>query len=45
MAGRPLEEFFLDYTQLASIAIVFEGDLFPEAGAVGAVYLDEIQLE
>lgn len=41
----PLEEFFLDYTQLASIAIVFEGDLFPEAGAIGTVYLDEIQLE
>ena len=41
----PLDEFFLDQTQLASIAVVFEGDLFPETGGVGTVYLDEIKLE
>lgn len=41
----PLEEFFLDQTQLASIAIVFEGELYPEAGAIGTVYLDDVTLE
>lgn len=44
-ATVPLDEFFLDYTQLASIAIVFEGDLFPETGHTGTIYVDNIALE
>lgn len=44
-ASIPLDEFFLDYSQLASIAVVFEGDLFPETGHAGVVYIDDIGLE
>ncbi|MBI3333150.1 MAG: hypothetical protein HYZ93_03575 [Candidatus Omnitrophica bacterium] len=44
-ATVPLDEFFLDVEQLAAIAIVFEGDLFPESGHAGTVYLKEIALE
>lgn len=41
----PMDEFFLDYTQLASISVVFEGDLFPETGSTGVVYIDDLTLE
>ncbi|PIQ82998.1 MAG: hypothetical protein COV76_00660 [Candidatus Omnitrophica bacterium CG11_big_fil_rev_8_21_14_0_20_64_10] len=41
----PLDEFFVDYAQLAAVSIVFEGDLFPETGHAGTVYFDEIVLE
>ena len=41
----PLDEFFLDYSQLASISIVFEGDLFPETGHTGVIYIDDLALE
>lgn len=41
----PLDEFFLDYSQLASVAIVFEGDLFPETGHAGVIYIDDLALE
>ena len=44
-ATIPLDEFFLDQSQLAAISIVFEGDLFPETGHSGVVYLDEIAFE
>ncbi|MDO8729660.1 MAG: hypothetical protein Q7J69_00510 [Candidatus Omnitrophota bacterium] len=44
-AKIPLDEFFLDYSQLASVAIVFEGDLFPETGHSGVVYIDDLALE
>ena len=44
-ASIPLDEFFLDYSQLASVAIVFEGDLFPETGHAGVVYIDDLALE
>lgn len=44
-AEIPLDEYFLDYSQLAAISIVFEGDLFPETGHSGTVYLDDISLE
>ncbi len=44
-AKIPLDEFFLDYSQLASISIVFEGDLFPETGHAGVIYLDDLALE
>jgi len=41
----PLDEFFVDYAQLAAVSFVFEGDLFPETGHAGTVYLDEIVIE
>ena len=44
-ATVPLDEFYLDYTQLASVSIVFEGDLFPETGNTGTVYIDDLSLE
>ena len=44
-ATIPLDEFFVDYSQLASISIVFEGDLFPDTGHAGTVYIDDITLE
>ena len=44
-AKIPLDEFFLDYTQLAGISIVFDGDLFPETGHAGILYIDDIALE
>ncbi len=44
-AKIPLDEFFLDYTQLASVSIVFEGDLFPETGHAGVLYIDDLALE
>ncbi|MBI3318014.1 MAG: hypothetical protein HYZ90_02555 [Candidatus Omnitrophica bacterium] len=44
-ATVPLDEFFLDHGQLASVSIVFEGDLFPESGHAGTVYLENIALE
>lgn len=43
-ATIPLEEFFVDNAQLATISINFEADLMPEGGA-GTVYLDEITIE
>ena len=44
-ATIPLDDFFLDYGQLASLSIVFEGDLFPETGHAGTIYLDDLTLE
>ncbi|MCM8812296.1 MAG: hypothetical protein NC910_04530 [Candidatus Omnitrophica bacterium] len=44
-ATIPLDEYFIDHSQLASISIVFEGDLFSDAGHAGTIYLDEIALE
>ena len=44
-ATIPLDEFFLDYAHLASISVVFEGELFPETGHTGVVYIDDITLE
>ncbi len=44
-ATLPLDEFFLDYSQLASVSIVFEGDLFPETGHAGVIYIDDLTLE
>ncbi len=41
----PLEEYFIDHSQLASIAIVFEGDLFPASGHAGTIYIDNIAIE
>ena len=44
-ATVPLEEFFIDHSQLSSIAIVFEGDLFPETGQAGTIYIDNLAIE
>ncbi|MBI3322439.1 MAG: hypothetical protein HYZ94_02020, partial [Candidatus Omnitrophica bacterium] len=44
-ATIPLDEFYLDHTQLASISFVFEGDLFPETGHTGTIYIDDVSLE
>ncbi len=44
-ATIPFDEFFIDYTRLSAISVVFEGDLFPAAGSAGKVYLDDIALE
>ena len=41
----PLDEYFIDLTQIASIAVVFEGDLFPPTGHAGIVYVDQVVLE
>ncbi len=43
-ATIPLEEFFVDNAQLATISINFEADLMPEGGA-GVVYIDEMAIE
>ena len=44
-ATIPLEEYFLDVSQIASTSIVFEGDLFPSVGHAGIIYLDDFVLE
>ena len=44
-ASIPMDEFFVDTTQLAAISVVFEGDLFGEAGHEGTIFLDDIALE
>ena len=41
----PLDAFFVDYKELASIAICFEGDCFPTGAAKGTVYIDDLILE
>lgn len=44
-ATIPLSEFFIDYTQLSGISVVFDGDLFTAVGSAGKIYLDDIALE
>ncbi len=44
-AAIPLDAFFIDMKELASLAICFEGDCFPEGKGVGQVYIDEIMFE
>jgi len=41
----PLEAFYLDYTELASIVIAFETDVFPQGAGQGTVYIDEMVLK
>ena len=41
----PLDEFFIDYSKLSSVAISFESDCFPEGAGSGTIYLDDIALE
>lgn len=44
-AQIPLNNFFLDLSKLASLAICFEKDCFPEGSATGIVYIDDIAFE
>ncbi len=44
-AAVPLDVFFLDKKEIASIAICFEGDCFPEGAAKGTIYIDDLKLE
>lgn len=44
-ARVPLSEFYIDFTQLSGISVVFAGDLYPASGSAGSIYLDDIALE
>ncbi len=41
----PLNDFWIDNKKLASIAICFEGDVFPEGKGEGTVYIDDMKFE
>lgn len=41
----PLDTYFVDHTKLASIAISFEADAFPDGKGAGTVYVDDVALE
>ncbi|MBI4335087.1 MAG: hypothetical protein HY589_00350, partial [Candidatus Omnitrophica bacterium] len=41
----PLDAFFIDMKEIASIAVCFEGDCFPQGKGSGVVYIDEMALE
>jgi hypothetical protein len=44
-ATVPLEEFFVDHKELASLAICFETECFPGGAGAGVIYIDELALE
>jgi hypothetical protein len=44
-ATIPMDTFLVDYQQLASLAICFEGSIFPGGAGKGTVYLDDLMLE
>ena len=44
-ATIPLEQFYVDLTELASIVIAFEHDCFPDGVGQGTVYIDEMALK
>ena len=44
-ATIPLDVFFLDMKEVASLAICFEGDCFPEGDGRGMIYIDDIAFE
>ena len=44
-ATLPLSTFMLDMKELASVAICFEGSLFPGGAGKGTVYLDDLMFE
>lgn len=44
-AKIPLDDFWVDTKKLASVAICFEGDVFPEGKGEGTVYIDNLQFE
>jgi len=41
----PLDVFFIDMKEVASFAICFEGDCFPDGKGTGVVYIDDIAFE
>ncbi len=41
----PLDTFLVDMTKLASLAICFEGSVFPNGVGKGTVYLDDLMFE
>jgi len=44
-ATVPLSTFYLKHNELASLAICFETECFPEGAGKGTVYLDDLKLE
>ncbi|PIQ82997.1 MAG: hypothetical protein COV76_00655 [Candidatus Omnitrophica bacterium CG11_big_fil_rev_8_21_14_0_20_64_10] len=44
-ASVPLNEFSVNVNELASLAVCFEGSLFPDGSGKGGVYLDDLSLE
>lgn len=40
----PLDDIFVDWTQINSFAICFEADAFPDGSCEGSVYIDEWKL-
>ena len=44
-ASIPLEDFFIDFSEVAAVAICFETECFPDGVGQGTVYIDEMVLE
>lgn len=44
-AEIPLDAFFLDTKELASLAVCFESDCFPQGKGSGVIYIDELAFE
>jgi hypothetical protein len=44
-ATIPMEDWFIDFKQLASMAVCFESDSYENGAQAGLVYVDDIQLE
>ncbi len=44
-ATVPLSTFMLDIKELASVAVCFEGSLFPDGNGQGTIYIDDLMLE
>lgn len=44
-ATIPLEEFFLDLAELASMAVCFETECFPGGAGKGTIYIDDLKFE
>ena len=44
-ATVPLGTFMVDMKELASIAVCFEGSVFPDGAGKGTVYIDDLMLE
>ncbi len=44
-AKIPLEDFWVETTKLASIAICFEAECFPDEGGRGTVFIEDMQFE
>ena len=44
-ASIPLEDFFIDFSEVAAIAICFETECFPTGAGQGTIYIDEMVLE